>query len=343
MMASANPSTFLKLIETIAAHRDELLSDIQAQTFSRANALPKKVCNALQDRWSCSSDRMAELATLLAADTPTFATLWPFLALVTTWTSGSCRTALSVLRPLLRPETLIADPGYVASEFRGSITVDIERNIALPTLTENFFEFVEVSDWDQDDPVYLCLDELVEGRDYYVIVTTRSGLYRYFINDIVRVTGRYRNTPTMEFVQKGRGVTNITGEKLYEGQVVEAVNAAAERCGLPLAYFVMLADVDASRYQLLVEPVDESQTLAGSLGALIEEALGLLNIEYKEKRASGRLKSLEIQRLRPGAREAFKRSRLDAGLRESQYKETALAYASDINFDYAEYRDSPAR
>jgi sterol desaturase/sphingolipid hydroxylase (fatty acid hydroxylase superfamily) len=340
-MASANPSTFLKLADTLESHRADLLADIRDQRFLRANELSGKVREALHGRWSCPAERIAELEILLADEAPTFAALWPFLELVTTWTSGSCRTALSALRPLLPPATLIADPGYVSSEFRGSITIDIGRRLALPTLTENFFEFVEVSDWDRGEPVFLCLDELVEGRNYYVIVTTRSGLYRYFINDIVTVTGRFRATPTIEFVQKGNGVTNITGEKLYEGQAIEAVNSAAEHCGVPLAFFVMLADVDSSRYRLFVEPCEPLRALDESFCASVEGTLATINIEYKEKRASGRLRPLECRRLRCGAREAFKRSRLDAGQREGQYKETALAYSSDIDFHYAEYCDPP--
>ena len=58
--------------------------------------------------------------------------------------------------------------------------------------------------------------ELRKGVDYYVIVTTAAGLYRYFINDLVQVTGFLHATPLFRFMQKGKGVTNITGEKLYE-------------------------------------------------------------------------------------------------------------------------------
>ena len=53
------------------------------------------------------------------------------------------------------------------------------------------------------------------------------------MNDIVRVTGRLHATPLLAFVQKGKGVTSLTGEKLYESQVLEAVRRAAEETGRP--------------------------------------------------------------------------------------------------------------
>ena len=80
-------------------------------------------------------------------------------------------------------------------------------------------------------PDTVTLGELSEGRQYYVIVTTAAGLYRYFMNDLVEVTGWLHRTPLLRFVQKGRGVTNITGEKLYEGQVIAAVDAACAAVG----------------------------------------------------------------------------------------------------------------
>jgi hypothetical protein len=84
--------------------------------------------------------------------------------------------------------------GYLASEFRGSITVDALRNIAVPTLHENFFEFVERSEWEANTPTYRRLDELEEGTEYYVIVTTHAGLFRYSIDDIVKATGKFHET-----------------------------------------------------------------------------------------------------------------------------------------------------
>ncbi len=67
---------------------------------------------------------------------------------------------------------------------------------------------------------FLTVDEVEVGKSYAVFVTTVDGLYRYDMNDIVAATDRVAATPTLVFVQKGRGVTSITGEKLAEAQVL---------------------------------------------------------------------------------------------------------------------------
>lgn len=84
------------------------------------------------------------------------------------------------------------------------------------------------------NPTTLTCAELDEGENYYIVLTTPGGLYRYDINDVVRVSGFCNQTPLIEFIRKGRDVTNITGEKLHVNQVIQAMEQALSAAGLPL-------------------------------------------------------------------------------------------------------------
>ena len=168
-----------------------------------------------------------------------------------------------------------------------------------------------------------------------IVTTTDSGLYRYFMNDIVRATGRFHATPTIEFVQKGKGVTNITGEKLYESQAIAAVQRAEEKLGFVSRFFVMLADTGSSVYRLLIEP---SGCLAREpLARMVDEELCRSNVEYAQKRRSGRLGPLEVRILREGAGEAYKVFCVSRGQREAQFKTLALQYADEFHFAWADH------
>ena len=79
------------------------------------------------------------------------------------------------------------------------------------------------------DPEFLTCDQLEANREYYVYFTTSAGLYRYDINDLVRVVDFYRDTPVIQFVRKGQGIISITGEKLTESQVTAALLDVVER------------------------------------------------------------------------------------------------------------------
>jgi sterol desaturase/sphingolipid hydroxylase (fatty acid hydroxylase superfamily) len=333
-MGTANPSTFLRLLAVLRDKASRLLADIERQDFSRCHELTEQVRAAVQPRLACIPTRAAALRQALSSPQVSFADVWPHLRLVTTWTGGSCGIALERLRTLLPAETRVVDLGYLASEFRGSITVNPVTNAGVATLQDNFFEFVEKESWESGHADFRMLDELEIGREYYIFVTTAAGLYRYHINDIIRVTGRFHATPTIAFVQKGKGVTSITGEKLYEGQVIEAMHACEVEAGNWCRFFVMLADVAATRYRLLIEYDAAFRPNAQRLAAVLDAQLCSRNIEYRAKRASGRLLPVEVIAMREGFAEAYRAWCVANGQREGQFKTLALQYHADFCFDH---------
>ena len=338
-LGSANPSTFLKLLSVLEDHREELLEDIRNDGFRHLDKMSGETRSAIGPRLRCEPARFRELQKLLGSPAPKFADLWPKLRLVNTWTGGSCAIALAAFETHLPTTTRIAELGYLSSEFRGTITVDVERNWGAPTIHENFFEFVEREDWEEGDKEPLTVDAIEEGKEYYLIVTTGAGLYRYFMNDIISVTGRFHATPTMRFVQKGKGVTNITGEKLYESQVISAVCAAEDELGVRSPFFMMLADSKESTYRLAMERSNPNDASLNRIRTVIETKLAEVNVEYAAKRASGRLRELELVDLRPGTGEAYKRHCLDRGQREGQFKIIALQYQDDCSFPFGDYHN----
>jgi hypothetical protein len=196
---------------------------------------------------------------------------------------------------------------------------------------------VRQEDWDQGRPEFLGLEGLEPGPRYYILITTVSGLYRYFMNDLVEVTGRYRSTPLLRFVQKGKGVTNLTGEKLYEAQVIQAVQDTARQRGFVPRFFILVADENASSYNLLLEADRAVPASIRDAAADVDRRLGELNVEYQSKRASGRLAPLMISPLKEGTGEAYKAACVRAGQREGQFKPAALQYRRDLALSFAPY------
>jgi hypothetical protein len=174
---------------------------------------------------------------------------------------------------------------------------------------------------------------LETGKRYYVIVTTMNGLYRYFMNDLIEVTGRFHSTPTIHFVQKGKGVTNLTGEKLYEFHVMDAVEAIQQAYQTIVEFYVMLADPLTLQYTLYLEhpPLDFF------VGYKLEQHMGQANLEFHAKRESGRLQPLRIVYLQPGTGEAYKAYCLQQGQRDAQFKVVRLQYAKDCSFNFLDY------
>jgi sterol desaturase/sphingolipid hydroxylase (fatty acid hydroxylase superfamily) len=335
---SANSTTPLALIKLYREYQAELIADVRSGGFFLGDHLPAATLAVLGPRLTADPARAQELTALQQRGRPVrIADLWPDLRMVVTWTCGSAGVTVRALREELAPRTRVFELGYVSSEFRGTVTLGRRAGTGLPTLETHFFEFVERDSWDRGAPEYLTLDRLRRGLDYYIVVTTPAGLYRYFINDVVRVTGFFHAVPLLKFTQKGKGVTNITGEKLYESQILAAVSGAMTHLGLNARFVMMLADEEARGYRLYVEPDTAPRVPAERLAEEVDARLRKVNIEYEGKRESERLMAPRAAWLRQETGEAYKRHCVAQGQREGQFKCAALAYRRSFGFDLDAY------
>lgn len=330
--ASANPTTFLKLLEVIKNNFASLLQFMKTGEPSRLPGAANRNINFLKG-FTINSERIGEIEGLMKLrDDLTLAMLWPNLRGLATWTGGNCSLVLPKLRAIIPESARVIELGYIASEFRGGLTVDPIDNTCLPTLHENFFEFVELDDGDNPSPKTVALEQIEEGKQYYVIVTTQHGLYRYFINDIIEAAGKFYDTPAIRFVQKGKGITNLTGEKLAESQVIEALKMIRNERQLTFDFFILFADKDLFQYKLYIEIAP----LTG-LEKKLEEQLSRLNIEFEAKRKSGRLLPTDVTFLKKGCGDAYKADQIARGQRESQFKLARLQYNTDCQFNFSPF------
>jgi hypothetical protein len=189
-------------------------------------------------------------------------------------------------------------------------------------VTSHFFEFVPEEQRDDPNQTFLTSDELESNREYYIYFTTSAGLYRYDINDVVRVVDWYRNTPVIQFVRKGQGMTSITGEKLTESQVTGALLGAVESGGFDVRHFTACVQWgEPPRYALYAELGGEMTTeRCRDFVRAIDRSLCEQNIEYEAKRESQRLGAPVLKRVAPGTYQALRQKRVAEGAPESQVK-----------------------
>ena len=224
----------------------------------------------------------------------------------------------------------IRDHGLHASEGRMTLPLMDECSSGLLEIQTHFFEFLPMTEVGSASPVVLEAHELEVGVEYYILLTTSSGLYRYNIRDVVRCTGFYGTTPLLEFRHKGAHISSITGEKLAESQVVEAVNAAVRECGVNLELFTLTPQWgEPPGYKLCVQcdsaDAGHNPARLNRFAMVVEEHLARLNVEYKDKRESGRLAPLYVQALQQEHWDAFTKNRQSrSGGSLEQYKHPCL-------------------
>jgi hypothetical protein len=246
---------------------------------------------------------------------------WPALALIGCWLGGHAGRHAARLAGDYG-DAPQRDLGLVASEGRLTLPLADGSPAGVLALDTGFFEFVPEAALDAAIPSVVLAHELEVGRRYGVVLSGENGLYRYDLNDIVEVHGVCRRTPVVAFVRKGRDMSSITGEKLHLNHVQAAVHATEALTGVAVWQFRLIPDVDACRYDLLVEssgtPLDPAEAVAFT--SAVDEVLGRTNREYAAKRRSRRLAAPRLFIMRPGWAERQCRAEFAHGRREVQHK-----------------------
>jgi len=321
MMMMPNPSSLLLLAEKMDDWADDLVADIERGTVSD-RFVPDDVPKALRQRVSPDPRRAEELRSAKRTTGQLLPTeAWPNLRVLSCWKGGTMPLYLRKLSTRYG-DVPVRDLGYMASEGRGATPLVNSGAAGVLNVTSHFFEFVPVEERDDASPTFLLADELEANREYFIYFTTSAGLYRYDINDVVRVVDFYRNTPVIQFVRKGQGITSITGEKLTEAQVTGALLDVVDAAGHDVQHFTACVEWgEPPRYSMFAELGPEVDTVAArQFVSAIDRALSARNIEYAAKRESLRLGPPVLKRVAPGTYQAIRQKRVSEGAPEAQVK-----------------------
>ena len=188
----------------------------------------------------------------------------------------------------------------------------------------HYFEFIPVEEHGKPSPVVLEAHELEKDRDYYILLTTSGGLYRYDIHDVVRCVGFRGEAPLLEFLNKGKNFSNLTGEKLSEYQVVRAVEKCFAELNLPTDFFAVAPVMEGQpRYVLIVEP-QYRRGRGTNLAAHVQANLEQLNEEYAAKCAGGRILPLAVREVPAGTWHGLRQQKTGARGNFEEYKHVYL-------------------
>jgi hypothetical protein len=344
-IATVNPSTIILLGDRLAQHSESIIRDVRDGSLSSDVAVPSELRTSLHLRPDPERARRLERAAAAGGGVLRPGLAWPRLAAVGCWKGGTVGAYLAKFDTLFPQGVPIRDMGYYATELRGSVPLSDQGDAGVIAVGTNVLEFHPAGeDRAPEGRELLRLEQLQVGRRYFVYVTNASGLYRYDMNDIVEVTGHYGQTPLIRFVQKGKGVVSFTGEKLYEVQVIAAVEAALAALRGRYHFIAAVAElVDGTtpRLVFLVEFDDPVAEHDGSaLVDRLDAALGAENDEYLTKRKSLRYGPPIIRVVRPGEFDRYRRHMVETGQRaDGQFK--VLRLTSDTSFaaEFAADRD----
>jgi len=323
LLITANPSTLIEIQANANEYFEDYCDDIERGTVSEKFPMPEEVRAALIAYTKPNPARAEELRKLKKQHgTIKFKHFWPNMQLVNIWFCGNTYIYLEKIRGSFPDGCVFNEFGYFSSECRTGLPLKSNTQDTVLFCHKSYFEFIHENDMENPNPRIYQTHEVKTGQRYVMLVTTCSGLYRYNMNDLLEITGRYNDFPMLKFVQKINGIISLTGEKLHEKQFIDAVHETVKKTGRNVSFYVGFADLEKSNYQFYYEFENQNTTMAeaGEFTNCLDQVLQEYNNEYKDKRASNRLKAPDTSLLAPKAFDRFKLACLDGGYRDGQFK-----------------------
>ncbi len=148
-----------------------------------------------------------------------------------------------------------------------------------------FYEFIPMDEIESPAPKVVPLWGVETGKNYAMVISTSSGLWRYMIGDTVRFTSR----DPYKFVITGRTkfFINAFGEELIVDNAEVGLAEACRRTGAQVLEYtaapVFMDGAGKCRHQWLVEfakaPADTAE-----FARILDETLQQVNSDYEAKR-----------------------------------------------------------
>lgn len=233
--------------------------------------------------------------------------IWPNLAV---FTSGGVafepyRKSFEALlgHPITIIDTYLTSEGFIAFQSRPN------EHMAMKLSTSNgiYFEFVPFKDEHIDEngaivqgTKALTLDEVEEGVDYALIISTVSGAWRYMIGDTVQFTDKKR----AEIIISGRTkhFLNVVGSQLSVLKMNDAIKHLEEKFDIGIPEFTVAAvrpeDDYIHHWYLGID--GDGQADEQQLAESLDERLRSVNKNYNVARDKA-LKDVKVTVVSPDA------------------------------------------
>lgn len=202
--------------------------------------------------------------------------LWPKLKLISCWEDAMSKPYAVHLKShfsgvAFQPKGLISTESVV--------TIPDSEGMPLLCCESAFYEFID------EQGTVLLADALSLDAVYEVVVTTNGGLYRYCSGDMVRYAGMKAGIPILYFMGRKGAVSDMTGEKLSEAFVQQALEEVK-------GFSMLVAHATQRPHYLLL---GESEEIEGYMEKV--ESRLLENPQYAYARKVGQLGALQSMKV----------------------------------------------
>ncbi|KIJ64579.1 hypothetical protein HYDPIDRAFT_111943 [Hydnomerulius pinastri MD-312] len=258
-----------------------------------------------------SPERAAELRKIgRAVESPGwFSKIWPGLRTVVAISSGPFATVVPELRHYIGPDVVLQTLGINCSEAFLALAYD-HRDPSLYKVvgSDDIIEFLPL-DAPEESKYLTQTWNVVLGKKYEIILTTRDGFWRYRLGDVVEVVGfdPRDGQPIIHYLERRNVHIRLANEITTENQLRDALTSTAQSLGVISEYCVSPDYRESTpRYGFFVEPQSKIASSAPSAPSELHTFLQKNNENYLRDSSAGKIATPIIRVLRQGTFSDFR-------------------------------------
>jgi hypothetical protein len=189
-------------------------------------------------------------------------------------------------KQLIRKEGMNYLETYNASEGFFGIQHSLHNSDMLLMLDYGiFYEFMPIEEYGKDNPKTVQLSQVEPGRNYALIISTNSGLWRYLIGDTITFTSTYPFR--IRVSGRTKFFINAFGEEVIVDNSDKAIEAACHQTGATVKDYtagpIYFNGNEAGGHEWIIE-FDHKPDDPEKFTRLLDNALKELNSDYEAKR-----------------------------------------------------------
>ncbi|KAF8892912.1 GH3 auxin-responsive promoter-domain-containing protein [Infundibulicybe gibba] len=173
--------------------------------------------------------------------------IWPNLTLVSGNATGGLSTVLPWVRNYVGPTVSVVQTVTYASSEAGQIGAAYKPesggDLYKIGSTDNVLEYLDIEQPESAEYITQAWD-LEVGKKYEVILTTRSGLWRYRLGDVLEIVGfaPEDGSPLIRFWERRNAVMCVSAEFVSEAELHRAVGSIEDIVGRVMEFSVVIDD-----------------------------------------------------------------------------------------------------
>ncbi|MBN1598461.1 MAG: GH3 auxin-responsive promoter family protein [Bacteroidales bacterium] len=148
-----------------------------------------------------------------------------------------------------------------------------------------FYEFIPIDELDKDNPKALTIEQVEKNKNYAIVISTNSGLWRYLIGDTIIFTSTFPHK--LKISGRTKHFINAFGEEVIIDNAEKAINTACEKTGAQITDYtvgpVFMTEKTKGAHEWLIEFALSPKNIE-EFTYILDNALMNINSDYEAKR-----------------------------------------------------------